>query len=76
MKNLTGLFFTLIFLFLFNFLNMKPSSEVVPGQIFDGLKSAILSIFQKLADWLDWPCAALLVQPSKRLTGFFFSFIF
>ena len=21
-----------------------------------GLKSAILAIFQKLADWLDWPC--------------------
>ena len=30
-----------------------------------GLKSAILVIFQKLADWLDWPCP-----------GFFFSFIF
>jgi hypothetical protein len=21
-----------------------------------GLKSAILAIFQKSADWLDWPC--------------------
>ena len=28
-----------------------------------GLKSAILAIFQKLANWLDYH--ALLVQPSK-----------
>jgi hypothetical protein len=31
-----------------------------------GLKSAILAIFQKLADWLDWPCpvgAALHFSP-------------
>ena len=30
------------------------------------LKSAILAIFQKLADWLDWPCpvsAALHFRP-------------
>ena len=33
-----------------------------------GLKSAILAIFQKLADWLDWPCpvgAALHFRPYK-----------
>ena len=31
-----------------------------------GLKSAILENFQKLADWLDWPCpvsAALHFRP-------------
>ena len=40
-----------------------------------GLKSAILAIFQKSADWLDWPCpvsAALQNHPQD----FFFSFIF
>ena len=33
-----------------------------------GLKSAILAIFQKSADWLDWPCpvsAALHFRPQK-----------
>ena len=40
-----------------------------------GLKSAILAIFQKLADWLDWPCpvSAALQNCSQ---DFFFSFIF
>ena len=36
------------------------SSKVIwPKKMFDcmhGLKSAILAISQKLADWLDWPC--------------------
>ena len=36
------------------------------------LKSAILAILQKSADWLDWP--ALLVQPSKTAHRFFFLF--
>ena len=38
---------------------------ILPKKFFNcmhGLKSAILAISQKLADWLDWP--ALLVQPS------------
>jgi len=32
-----------------------------------GLKSAILAIFQKSADWLDWPCpvSAALQNGSK-----------
>ena len=40
-----------------------------------GLKSAILAIFQKLADWLDWPCpvSAALQNDSQ---DFFFSLIF
>ena len=36
-----------------------------------GLKSAILAIFQKSADWLDW--SALLVQPSISPHRTFFS---
>ena len=38
-----------------------------------GLKSAILAIFQKLADWLDWPCpvSAALQNGSQ---DFFFLF--
>ena len=40
-----------------------------------GLKSAILAIFQKSADWLDWPCpvSAALQNGSQ---DFFFSFTF
>ena len=40
-----------------------------------GFKSAILAIFQKSADWLDWPCpvSAALQNGSQ---DFFFSFIF
>ena len=39
-----------------------------------GLKSAILPIFQKSADWLDWPCPvrAALQNGSQE---FFFSYI-
>ena len=39
----------------------------------DGLKSAIFSIFQKLANWLDWPCpvcAALQNCPKDILVSF------
>ena len=36
------------------------SNKVILPQFFliawKGLKSAILAISQKLADWLDWPC--------------------
>ena len=36
------------------------SNKVIwPKRVFNcmhGLKSAILAIFQKWADWLDWPC--------------------
>ena len=37
----------------------STSNEVIWPKFFSnfmhGLKSAILAIFQKLADWLDWP---------------------
>jgi hypothetical protein len=52
-----GLFFT-------------TSNEVIwspkNSNFIHGLKSAILAIFQKSADWLDWPCpvsAALHFRP-------------
>jgi hypothetical protein len=36
------------------------SNEVIwprkNSKFMQGLKSAILAIFQKSADWLDWPC--------------------
>ena len=40
-----------------------------------GLKSAILTIFQKLADWLDWQChvSAALQKGSQY---FFFSLMY
>jgi len=44
-----------------------------------GLKSAILAIFQKSADWLDWPCpvsAALQNGSQDFFFSFKFSFIF
>ena len=39
-----------------------------------GLKSAILAIFQKSADWLDWPCpvsAALKNRPHDLFSLFY-----
>ena len=49
---------------------LRTSNEVIWPKFFlksmHGLKSAILSISQKLADWLDWPCpvsAALHFRP-------------
>jgi hypothetical protein len=40
-----------------------------------GLKSPIWAIFQKLADWLDWPCpVSEALQNGSQ--DFFFSFIF
>jgi hypothetical protein len=43
-----------------------------------GLKSAILAIFQKSADWLDWQCpvSATLKKPSVELKNHFcFGFV-
>ena len=31
-----------------------------------GLKSAILAIFQKLANWLDWPCPGSAALQNRR----------
>ena len=49
---------------------LRTSNEVIWPKIFlksmHGLKSAILAISQKLADWLDWSCpvsAALYFGP-------------
>jgi hypothetical protein len=42
-----------------------------------GLKKAILAIFQKSANWLDWPCpvgAALQNRPQDILSFFYFNF--
>ena len=41
----------------------------------NGLKGAILATFQKLADWLDWPCPVSAVLKNGWLI-FFFSFLF
>jgi hypothetical protein len=44
-----------------------------------GLKSAILAIFQKSANWLDWPCpvsAALQNRPQDLFFSFVFQFSF
>ena len=39
---------------------LATSNEIIWPQknsdFMHGLKSAILAIFQKSADWLDWPC--------------------
>ncbi len=57
----------------------STSNEVIWPRKFSnfmhGLKSAILAIFQKSADWLDWPCpvSAALQNGSQE---FFLSFIF
>jgi hypothetical protein len=40
-----------------------------------GLKSAILAVFQKSADWLDWPCPVCAALKNGSLIFFFF-FIF
>ena len=42
-----------------------------------GLKSAILVIFQELANWLDWPCpvsAALQNRPQDLFSLLYFNF--
>ena len=42
-----------------------------------GLKSAILAIFQKLADWLDWPCPVSAALKKGLLIFFhFYTLIF
>jgi len=44
-----------------------------------GLKSAILAIFQKSADWLDWPCpvsAALQNHPQDLFFSFMYIILF
>ena len=43
-----------------------------------GLKIVILEIFQKAANWLDWPCPVSAARPEcsppKPPTGYFFLF--
>ena len=43
-----------------------------------GLKSAILAIFQKSANWLDWPCpvSAAVKNGSQEFFFLFYIFIF
>ena len=41
-----------------------------------GLKSAVLAIFQKLADWLDWPCPVSAALQNGSQDFFLLSFIF
>jgi hypothetical protein len=58
------------------FLPEKATLEIFFGH---GLKSAILAIFQKSANWLGWPCpvsAALQNRPQDFFFSFIFSFTF
>ena len=57
------------------------SNEIIWPNFFSnfmhGLKSAILAIFQKSADWLDWPCPVSAALHFYSLDFFLFSiFIF
>ena len=40
-----------------------------------GLKSAILAIFQKLADWLDRPCPSIATLKNGSMIFFLFSLL-
>ena len=44
---------------------VTSNKVILPKNFFNcmhGLKSAILAISQKLADWLDWPCPVSALQ--------------
>ena len=52
-----------------NFLSTEPNGQgyiLKKKHYMQGLKCAILEIFQKSADWLNWPCpvSAALKKPS------------
>ena len=40
-----------------------------------GLKSAILAIFQKSANWLDWPCPVIAALQNRTQDLFFLFYI-
>jgi hypothetical protein len=51
----------------------QKNSNFIHG--LEWLDRAILAIFQKLADWLDWPCPVCAALKNCLLI-FFFSFYF
>ena len=60
---------------------LSTSNEVIwpkkNSNCMHGLKSAILAIFQKSADWLDWPCpvsAALQNSSQDFFSLLYFNF--
>ena len=44
---------------------MKSFGPPKISNFMQGLKSAILAIFQKSADWLKWPCSVSYIPPKK-----------
>ena len=76
-KHLNGARVTLWIKFIKNYsLPLQMKSFVPPKNLnfMHGWKSAILGIFQKLADWLDWPCPVSAALKKGLL--FFLFYIF
>jgi hypothetical protein len=55
---------------------MKSFGPPKKSNSMHGLKSAILAIFQKSADWLDWPCPVSAALKNGSLIFFFNILIF